>query len=251
MSINKLVSIRNPIVDAMAFLQIVDHDKLIPLFTAFATDAEKQIGSAAQYELKRKVLDINQCVACLPSDAVKVEIALIGDHGESCNDLIRNFCLSGNLPTAYGTVNNTFLVVDAYDTGTGLNYGTVPYSIQNNKMIFESDRYSGQKVTVQYLAFKTDCDGFMEVGENHINAIKWYIVWMYYMGKSSMNSLEYGKMNVFREEWNRECAHARAMDAIPNPTEWDKINGMLHNPYAGRSLNSGMYTTLGGMYNIW
>ncbi len=251
MSINKLVSIKNPVVDAMAFLQIVDHDKLIPLFTAFATDAEKQIGSAAQYELKRKVVDVNQCVACLPSDAVKVEIAIMGDHGENCDNLLRTYCNSVNLPSVYGTVNNTFLVVDAYDMGNGINYGTIPFNIQNNKMIFETNKYDGKKVTVQYLAFKVDCDGFLEVGENHINAIKWFIVWMYYMGKPSMNSLEYGKMNKAEQEWNRECSHARAMDAIPSPTDWKKINGMLHDPYGGISLNSGMYTTLGGMYNIW
>jgi len=170
---------------------------------------------------------------------------------EGCDNLIRTYCSSVNLPSVYGTVNNTFLVVDAYDTGNGVNYGTVPFNIQNNKMIFETNHYDGKKVTVQYLAFKVDCDGYMEVGENHINAIKWFIIWMYYMGKPSMNSLEYGKMNKAEQEWNRECSHARAMDAIPSPSDWRKINGMLHDPYGGISLNSGMYTTLGGMYNIW
>jgi len=251
MGINKLVSIHTPIVDAMQILGI-DNDKLIPLFTRFATIAEKQIGSAAIMELKRAVLDITQCTACLPSDAVKIEIALLGDHGENCDNLLRTFCGSNvQSPSTYGTAENTFLVVDAFDNGEGLNFGTVPYHIQNNKIIFEVNNYDGQKVTVQYLAYKTDCDGFMEVGENHVDAIRCYICWMYYMGKSGLNSMDYGKMNVYREEWNRECSHARAMDAIPNPTEWARISGMMHDPYAGKSLSQGMFTTLGGMFNIW
>jgi len=250
MSVNKLVSIHTPIVDAMEFLHI-DHDKLIPLFTRFATLAEKQIGSAAQYELKRAVLDINQCTACLPNDCVKVEIGIMGDHGQNCNDLIRNACGFFNPTSTFGTVENTFFVVDVGDTETGLNYGQVAFAIQNNKLIFENNKNNDKKITVQYLAYKTDCNGFMEVGENHVEAITWFIIWKYYMGKTSMNSLEYGKMNTAREEWNRECSHARAMDAIPTPSEWRRIVGMTHDPYAGISLSRGMYTTLGGMYSIW
>lgn len=250
MSIKKLISIKNPIVEAMAILNI-QHDKLMPVFTAYATAAEKKIGSPAQYELKRSVLDITQCVACLPSDAVKVEIAIMGDRGESCDNLLRTYCTNYSSPSTYGTVDNTFLVVDAFDTPDGINFGTVPFSIQNNKIIFETNRYDGQKVTVQYLSYKRDCDGFLEIGENHVDAIKWYIVWQYLYSRSAMNSLEYGKMNKAEMEWHRECAHARANDAIPTPTEWKNIVGMTHDPYAGISLNSGMYTTLGGMNNIW
>ena len=250
MSQNKLVSIHVPIVDAMEFLHI-DHDKLIPLFTRYATIAEKQIGSAAQYELKRKVIDINQCTACLPNDCVIVEIGLLGDHGENCDNLLRSICSGVTYPNVYGTVNNTFLVVDMNDNGAGITMGSVPFTIQNNKLIFETSNYSGKKMTVQYLAYKTDCDGFMEVGENHVDAIRWYIVWMYLMGKTGINSLEYGKMNTAREEWNRECSHARAMDSIPSPSDRKKIVGMMHDPHAGISLSEGMFTTLGGMYNIW
>lgn len=252
MSINKLISIKNPIVDAMAMLHLdVDQDKFIPLFTAFATDAEKQIGSPAQYELKRAVLDINQCVACLPIDAVKVEIAIMGDRGEDCNNLLRNCWTAFQNPSVYGTVDNTFLVVDAYSTPDGYTFVTVPFTIQNNKIVFDSNNYDGQKVTIQYLSYKRDCDGFLEIGENHVNAIKWYILYMYYMGKPSMNSLEYGKMNKYEMEWNRECAHARALDAIPTPSERQYIVQMTHDPYAGISLSNGMYTTLGGLYSIW
>jgi len=250
MSVNKFVSIRNPIVDAMAFLHI-DHDKLKPLFTRFATIAEKEIGSAAQYELKRAVLDINQCVAKLPDDCVTVEIGILGNHiGDGCNNLLQSVCGYFNPASTYGTKQYTFYVIDAdYGNSVNGNYGVVPYSIQNNKLIFQNSCNDQKHITIQYLAYKTDCDGFMEIGENHVNAIRWYIIWQYYMGKPSMNSLEYGKMNTAREEWNRECAHARAMDSILTPSERASIVGMMHDPYAGISLSQGMYTTLGGFFN--
>jgi hypothetical protein len=249
MSINKLVSIRVPIVDAMEFLNI-DHDKLIPKFTRFATIAETQIGSAAQYQLKRVVLDINQCVACLPNDCVRVEIAVLGDRGVDCDDLLRNVCGIFSPATSYGTAENTFFVVDVGDNNPNLGFNKVNFSIQNNKLVFERS-YDAQRITVQYLAYETDCDGFLMVGQNHVDAIREYIIWQYYRNKGSMNSLEYGKMNMAREEWNRECSHARAMDAIPTPSQRDQIVAMTHNPYAGISLRSGMFTTLGGMYSIW
>lgn len=252
MSINKLVSIRVPIVDAMEWLDI-DHDKLIPKFTRFAEIAECDIGSAIQYELKRKVLDIHQCIAYLPDDAVRVEIGILGDHGQNCDNLIENVCGFWNFSGAstFGTKENTFMVVDVGDNGAGINYGQMDFTIQNNKLILNNCKHDTQKITIQYLAYKKDCDGFVEVGENHVNAIRWYIIWQYYYSKGSLNSFEYGKMNTAMQEWNRECSHARAKDAIPTPGQWKKIVAMTHDPYAGRSLNSGMYTTLGGLYSIW
>lgn len=252
MSVNKLVSIRVPIVDAMEFLGI-DNDKLIPVFTRHATIAEKEIGSAANYTVKRTVLDINQCVACLPDDCVVVEVGILGSRLNDCDSLLPNIFGFFNPQSTYGTKDYTFFVVDVGDNGAGSGtcYGQIPFHVQNNKLIFDNHANNGKKITIQYLAYKTDCDGFVEVGENHVNAIRWYIIWQYYFGKPSMNSLEYGKMNKAEEQWNRECAHARAMDSRPTPSEWRNIVAMTHDAYAGISLNQGMYTTLSGMYNIW
>jgi hypothetical protein len=251
MSINKLISIKNPIVDAMDFVGI-DHDKHIPLFTRFATLAEKEIGSWYQYVQKREVLDIKDCVACLPNDAVYIDVAILGDLGCECGDLNAYLCNGGiNLPSSYGTAENSFLVVDIGDAANGGSLrGFVNFQIQNNKMIFENN-LDGQKITIQYLTYETDCDGFTMVGENHVNAIRWYIIWMYYFRKSGINSLEYGKMNKAEQEWNRECAHARAQDAELTPSERRKIVAMYHNPYSGISLNTGMYTTLGNRFSAW
>lgn len=252
MSINKSISIKNPIVDAMDALSI-DHDKLIPKFTRWATQAETEIGAWPQYVLKREVLDIKNCVAYLPNDAVYVDIAMMGDLGCDCGDLRALYCGWGgvNLPSSYGTAANTFLVVDIGDAANGGSLrGYVNFNIQNNKMIFEHN-HDGQKVTVQYLAYETDCEGFFTVGQNHVLAIKWFIIWMYYYSKTNLNSLEYGKMNKAEQEWHRECSHARAQDSMLTDSDRRKIVGMYHNPYIGHGLWVGMNTTLGNGYSIW
>ena len=250
MSANKLISIKNPIVSVMDDLGL-DHDKFIPLFTRWAVEAEKEIGSWLQYTLKRAVLPITNCTACLPCDAVYVQIAILGDLGENCADLMANACGLVNLPNSYGTSANTFLVVDMGDTSeTTAIRGYINHQIQNNKLVFEQD-YDGQSVTIQYLAFQTDCDGFLEIGENHQLAIQWYITWKYLYRKNNLTGYEYGKMNKAEVEWHRECSHARAQDAEITESDRRKIVGMWHNPYAGIGLSDGMNTTLGNNWSAW
>jgi len=250
MSVNKLISIRNPIVKAQDLLGL-DHDKNIPFFTSLAVEAEEEIGSTYGYVTKRAVLPIVNCVACLPSEAVYVDIAIFGDLGCDCGDLRTVLCGGGvNLPDTYGTNANTFLVVDIGSAAHGgplQGWGYLGFSIQNNKMIFESN-FDGQSITVQYLAPAFDCDGFVEVSQNHVQAIKWYIIWMYYFRQGVTNSLVYGKMNKAEQEWHRECSHARAQDAELTQSQRARIVGMFHNPYAGISISVGMNTTLGGIF---
>jgi hypothetical protein len=248
MSINKLISIKHPIEAAMESLSI-DHDKFIPLFTKLAFEAENEIGSFYQYEVKRTVLDIKGCVACLPEDAVYLQTAILGDYGCDCSDLMNGVIAGFNKPSSYGGAANTFLVVDIAGTD-GVIRGFINHQIQNNKIIFENN-YDGQKVTIQYLAYKKDCDGFMEISQNHVLAIKWYIIWQYFFRKSNLTGYDYGKMNKAELEWHRECAHARAQDSEMTESTRRTVVGMLHNPYIGYSLENGLYTTLGNSINIW
>jgi len=251
MSINKLVSIRNPIIEAKALLGI-DHDKDDPFMINLATNAEKQIGSYYQYERTKKVLTISGCVACLPNDAVLVEIAVIGDLGTDCGDLLSRYCggVGSNSVTNVNS-NGLFLVVDLSPSLDGtVSFGYVGYSIQNNKIIFDNP-HDGQQVTVQYLKFKTDCDGYLEVGENHINAIREYIMWNYLRRQSAKNYIDRDMMVLAREEWNRECRHARAEDNRLSFSQQQEAKRLYNNPMSGVGLWQGMYTTLGNFYTIW
>jgi hypothetical protein len=236
MSQNKLISIKNPIVDAMEMLG-VDHDRFLPMFTNWATIAENDIGSYFQYVKKRTVIDIENCTACLPSDCMFLQRALYGDYGCDCEDLFMNVCSNiTQISSADQTNMDTsgFLIVDI--TGGGSTVWTsIPHVVQNNKIILDKN-YNGQKLTIQYLGLETDCDGFVMISQNHVQAIMWNIIWKYYFQKKAMNSLEYGKMNDAKVEWNRECAHARAVDGELTESERDRIVTMLHDPYIGKGL---------------
>lgn len=242
MSVNKLISIKNAIVDAMDRVGI-DHDKLIPLFTRWAVMAEKEIGSKYQYVTKREVLNIEHCTACLPADAVYIQTAILGDHGCDCADLMASICgcIAGG---TFGGADGTFLIVDIGTSFNGNIRGYVNHTIQNNKLVFEQD-FDGKQVTIQYLGIEKDCDGFPLIGENHVQAITEFIIWRYYFRKVNLSPMEYGKMNKAEQEWHRECSHARAVDGQLTDSERQSlVYGILHNPYIGISLSSGMHTTL-------
>lgn len=243
MSINKLISIKNPIVDAMDMLG-VDHTAFTPLFTRWAILAEKDIGSYFQFKKKRAVLDIVNCHACLPADAVYLQRALLGDFGCDCADLFNSVC--GNLGAISADQSSLsqggFLIVDlASSNGTIRSF--VGHTVQGNKIIFNQD-YDGQKTTIQYLGYETDCDGFMMVGENHVQAIMWNLIWKFYFQKKDINNFEISKMREAKLEWNRECSHSRAVDGELTETEREYAVDMLHDPYIGRGLYAGMTTTL-------
>jgi len=252
MSINKLVSIRNAIIGANALLGL-DHDKDTPIFTMWAVQAEQEIGSKGAMERKRVVLDIHGCAACLPDDAMILEGAILGDQGCDCADLFnRTFCgASGTVFINNANVNTYgFLIVDIAGVSGDVPVGMVDYTIQDNKIVFASN-YDGQKVTVQYQGFKVDCDGFMEVGENHIRAITAFIIWHDYMRRKKKTGADMAQLQYWERQWNTLCSHARADDAILTQPERETIALMNSDPYAGRGLAVGMNTTLGVGGGIW
>ncbi len=245
MSINKLISIKNPIINAIDLLGL-DHSQDLPIFTTWAIDAERKIGSYYQFIKKREVLTIENCIAKLPCDAKYLQRAILGDLGCDCADLFNLTCslipLSSTIINASYTPTS-FLIVDM---GTGYTevYGSIPHTIQDNKIIL-TQNLDGKKLTIQYLAYKTDCDGFLEINENHVDAIKWYITWMYWYRKRNLSPMEQGKMNTAQQQWERNCANARATDSEPTESEKYEMNCMLHDPLVGWGLDTGMHTTLG------
>lgn len=256
MSVNKLISVRTPIIDAQELLGI-DHDKDIPFMTRLAVQAEKQIDSFYQYERTKALLDIKDCVACLPNDCIYVEVGLMGNHIENCDNLLQQWCGTSLNDVTNVNSNGLFLVVDVSGNQDGtFSFGQVPFSVQNNKLLFNRSM-CGDQITIQYLRYKVDCDGVMEVCENHVEAIKWYIVWHYSLRLMSTNPkanyIGNNLMNLAMSEWNRNCRHARALDAELTPSERAGIVYNYHNPWSGRGMWQGMNTTLslGNSYWIW
>lgn len=244
MSINKLVSIENPIIDAITDLGL-DHDKDYPVFMRWAENAFKKIGSYYQYERKRAVLDITGCAACLPCDAMILERAIMGDFGCDCESLFNECFSSGRIEVDQSNGDlSGFLIVDLAATSQNPQvYGLVKYTIQDNKIIFNNN-YDGQKVTIQYVGVKTDCNGLVMISENSVEAITTYIKYMHFTRKKRKSGAELQEMQFWYREWNRCCSDARAEDATLNESDRFAMADMLNNPYAGIGLWKGMRTTL-------
>lgn len=235
-----MISMNVPIIDAMEMCGVENiKDKMV--FQRWAELAEKEIGSRYQLIKKIAVLDINNCTANLPSDAAFVQRALIGDFGCDCTDLFYQWCsvVPIDSTTLSASAGASFLVVDV---GSGEGFSswwdfTVQNEIQDNKIVFYQN-LDGQKVTVQYLAYKTDCDGFLEVNENHVLAITNYVCMKYFMRKKRKSNDDFAMMNKYEAEWHRECGNARAKDSVLTEAQRNNIVGMLHDPWIGIGIPS-------------
>lgn len=237
MSINKLISIRNAILDATD-LAAIDHNNFLPLFTTWAIKAEKEIGGLSAIT-KYKVLDICGCTAEIPCDAVIVEAAILGSHDVECGALFSNYL---NTPLVnQQKAGNNFLIIDIGSVDTP-SCGIVPYDIQDNKLIFSRD-LNDLKITIKYRGIVEDCDGFPLVSENHIDAIAEFIRHNWLKRKRKKTNVDMAEMRDARIEWDRMCAHARAMDNALTETQRQSILDMLDDAYARQSLSQGMKTS--------
>src|SRR4249919_846484 len=232
MSINKLVSIKVPINDAINQLGI---DRIEPVFTRWAAQAERDIKSKYQFKRQIAVLPITDHYAELPANAARVQRAILGDYGCDCADLFNVICagvqLSAATLAASAEGDGTFLVLDI-DEGQQIVNTSVPHVIQDNKLIFDQN-LDAQFVTIQYLGYETDEEGFIKVGQNHVMAIMWNVIWRYYFRMRRPSPMDISKMREAKAEWNRECSNARAVDGELTESEEFQINAMLHDPLVG------------------
>lgn len=249
MSINKLISINTAIIDALEMFG-TDRSVTMPTLMMWAVEAEKEIGHSSHILPRhKKIIDVHGCKAELPCNCEVLEYAVVGAQNCDCNDLRDNFygVITNNTINTSGNgtavLDGTgFLVVDVTDFDNG-TFNCLDYEIQNNCMIFR--RKPGNSViTIQYLGHPLDEEGFPLVSENHIRAIRQYIVWRYMeRSKFSSNKMSSQDTELAKQEWGRLCRHARADDAILSPSENSEIGNMLsNNPYSGKGLWVGMRT---------
>jgi hypothetical protein len=244
MSINRLISIRNPIIDAMDMVG-ADRSVDMPVFTNWAVQAEKEIASRFAMVVSKKVLTIHGCAAELPCCAVILQRAIMGDHGCDCDSLFST-CFQG---AGNYFINNTnqyssgFLIVD-YDPNS-VNYfnGFIDYQVQNNQLIFRRN-LDGKKVTIEYVGYQEDENGFIMISENHTRAITEFILWKYGVrSEYSARPLSPAMTIEHKREWFRLCKHSRAQDNILTESDREEIAQVINNPYKGRGLWVGMYPT--------
>lgn len=237
MSVNKLVSIKNAIVDASDMLAL-DHNTFLPMFMSWATYAEKEIGGQGIIR-KFAVLDVCGCTANLPDDLFKIKGAILGNYPGDCVGIFNNFLSSSSYSGA--RVNNSFLVVDVGSIGNDTSYGMVNYEIQDNKIVLGCHS-NVTHITIMYEGFASDCDGFIKIGENHVEAISTYIQYKYWLRKQKKTNSDMAMMQFAYREWDRLCAHARALDSELTDSQREGIAQLNNDPYAGRGLYVGMIT---------
>lgn len=240
MAINRLVSIKNPIINAMD-MAALDHDNHLPLFTQWATEAEMEIGSYYQFTRQWALLDVCGCTAAtIPCNAVKIEASVVGNHMDNCCGVFGNI-LGTDGPFLNPIIQNTtgMLVIDIGSGDNSNTYGQVQFHVQNNKLIFDA-KYGIKQITIQYIGYELDCDGFMMVGENHIQAITEYILYKWCSRKRKKSGADLQEMQWHYTQWDRLCAHSRALDAELTPTDREEIAQIYNNPLAGRGLFLGM-----------
>lgn len=247
MSVNKLISIRNVVINLLDDLAL-DHTKYTPMFTRWTLWAERQIGSYYSYVKRHKVLTIEGCSAELPDDVMCLQIAIMGDLGECCQDIFDTTCL-GLTNSSFTTADaqSGFLIVDIGNMSTEVNtYGFVQYVIQDNKLVFLKN-YDGQKVTIQYLGIKTDCDDMPLINENNVEALTEYCMYKF-RSRNIKSGIDIGVADRHKNNWHRLAASAKADSANPSFSERKMITELVNDPFAGKGLWLGQYPTQGGWY---
>lgn len=232
MSIIKKISIKNAIQQAQDNMGI-DHNRDIPLFTAWAVEADRKIGSYYSYKRKIVVLDVVNCRAELPCEAVAVLGIIFGDCGCDCGLLFTNLYSYINTSLSAHNAGSGWIVIDD-SGGTRFNCG-VAYEIQNNQLVFNGN-FDGQKITVQMLALETDADGFPLINENHVDAVAQYIEYKSAL-RTRWNSIENKITETgiadMKQEWGRKLRDARAESGEPSLSDLSEIRDMVNDPISG------------------
>lgn len=245
MSINKIISIHDAIYNTFEDTGL-DLKTEIPTFTRWAVDAEKKIGSFYGWKKLQQVITGIECRAPLPKEAMRVQRVVFGDYGCDCGILMQNTgnWIMNNMDNGnFASIGSEalFLNVDISTSDPGFcALNGYPYQVQNNNLVF-GQNIDKQKFTIQYLGFEVDCDGFLMVNENHIDAIVAYIKWkLAERSRYSPIKMDHSDVLYNKSEWKELRGQAMADDSELSPEEQYSIASMLHDPYSGWGLSVGM-----------
>lgn len=243
MSIKKKVSIKNAIQYA-ADMMNMDDFRNRPLMTVFAVEADQKIGSYYSYKKSIAVLDIHNCRAELPCGSVAILGMIMGDQGCDCglyfNNIYSNYGLNPISVSGSG-----FIVMDVL-TGSCVQ-AQVKYEVQGNCIVFASN-FDGLKVTIQYLGYEIDKEGFPLVNENHIDAIAQYIEYKFALRsryKPREFRMDEQQINSLKVEWGRKLRDARAEDGAPDTSDQIELTNMINDPISGVGMAMWQYNRPG------
>lgn len=256
MSLNKLVSIHDAIYNAFGDTGL-DIKSETPTMMRWAVEAEKKIGSYYGWKKQIAVLTGDKCRVKLPMQCMSVQRMVIGDYGCSCDTLIANssnWSIQNLNVGAFISDNPGIfsLEVDLDPQGNNFNLYQNKYEIQNNYMVF-SNSVDKQKVTILYLGYEVDCDGFLLVNENHILPITAYIKWcLAKRSRYTPDKMDVVDIKMNEGEWIELRNQARGEDAELQPHDQKAIAAMLHDPWSGWGVplyNDNFYSPYVNFFN--
>ncbi len=244
MSINKLISIHDAVYNAFQDTG-VDVATMTPVFMRWAIYAEKQIGSIYGWKKLNAVLTGKGCRVSLPTDCMSIQRVVFGDFGCNCDSLMDSCGLWAAQNWAIQNLDNgpfiqnggdMFLMIDLDPSQPqSISWGLCgnPYEIQDNSLVYGRS-VDKQKVTIRYLGYEKDCDGFLLINENHIEALTSYIKWQY----ANLTRYTPSKMDIWdvtnnKKEWVEQRNMVRAEDSNISPEEQRYIASMLSDPWCG------------------
>lgn len=242
MAINKKVSIKNAVFDAMQILGVEDRISLIPMFKSWATKAEKDIigpGLMVHAEKKQIVKQIQNCCVDLCCEALSIVLVRKGDWGCECNEQTdRAIFWYYQYYAAMPVEDPRNYVVDSSGTRVISN---LTYAVQNNKMVFTGGSFTdGDDVTITMLTLPVDAEGYPLVMEGHDIAIMFFLQWMWSLRSSHKGfgkNYSMSEIRYFQQEWLRYNKAAYADDARLEPHEAAELAWHVNNAYSG-AVNS-------------
>src|SRR5690349_5160505 len=216
---NKLVSIKVPVMNAFQDMGI-DIGKDIPVFTRWAMECETGcIDSYYSYRKKIGIATISHCTAEVPDDAAFIQKIISGDHGCDCWNLFTGW----DRVAFFNESSDNFFYVAKPDLQSGGIYGLCGWEVQAGSIVFPFDR-NKEKITIQYLGFECDEDGFPKVMENHVQAIVEYIMYRYCV-RSRYSPLKMDHSDIMRhkKEYESLVREARATDGMLTDSDREYI----------------------------
>lgn len=254
MSILRKVSIKIPVFQFIEDLGL-DETRMVPLLKRWCVEADHKIGSYYAYQRKICVVEVCECKAELPCSAVSVLGWIYGDHGCDCGLLFRQcFGLQQSMGIAVSGLNG-FEFVDAVGHQGSPRCVQVGWEIQNNHIVFNQSFPAGTKITIQYLGYQEDDDGFPMINNNHLTAMSAYMEWKLALQsrwKPSVKTQNEMAIKEMQRRWAQECRQARAEDATPSESERAEMVAMVNDPISGIGLvNFSMYDNWYNFGVLW
>ena len=238
MSLLKKVSIKIPV---FQFIEDVglDETRMLPLLKRWAVEADHKIGSYYAYKRQICVVEVNECKAELPCSTVGVLAWIYGDHGCNCGLLFKScYKTQATLGIAISGLNG-FDVVDPVGHSGIVQPVNVGWEVQNNHIVFNNSFPAGQKITIQYLGYEEDDEGFPKINNNHLTAVAAYLEWKLARQsrwKPTVRTQNEQAIKEMERRWAQECRQARAEDGQPSESERKEIVSMINDPMSGIGL---------------